>query len=104
MHDRLSGLSAFAVDRLFGRMGLRRTPADPIVRSIGTADLKEALDKGVSDFVPFLDLLAEPLYLVSLSIIYAILSICLISGGLPLLFPLLSGFALVGFFAVRYAA
>ena len=56
------------------------TPADPIVRSIGTADLKEALDKGVSDFVPFLDLLAEPLYLVSLSIIYAILSICLITN------------------------
>ena len=75
------------------------TPADPIVRSIGTADLKEALDKGVSDFVPFLDLLAEPLYLVSLSIIYAILSICLISSGLPLLFPLLAGFALVGPFA-----
>ena len=39
---------------------------------------------------------AEPLFLVSLSIIFTIISVCLISGGLPLLFPLMSGFALVG--------
>ena len=46
-----------------------------------------------------LDLWAEPLFLVSLSIILTIISVCFISGGLPLLFPLMSGFALVGPFA-----
>ena len=75
------------------------TPAYPTVRSVGPAELKDALAKGGADFLPILDFFAEPLYLVSLSIIYAILSICLISSGLPLLFPLLSGFALVGPFA-----
>ena len=74
-------------------------PAYPTVRRVGPADLKDALAKGITDFLPILDFLAQPLYLVSLSIIYAILSICLFSSGLPLLFPLLSGFALVGPFA-----
>jgi hypothetical protein len=40
---------------------------------------------------------AQPLYLVSL--IYAIISICLISSGLSLLFPFISGFALLRLFA-----
>jgi len=75
------------------------TPAYPIVRSVGQADLKDALAKSVNDFLPMLDLWAEPLFLVSLSIILTIISVCLISGGLPLLFPLMSGFALVGPFA-----
>jgi len=79
--------------------GQDTAPDYPIVRKIGPADLKDALDKGINDFLPSLDFLEQPLYLVSLSIIYAILSICLLSGGLPLLFPLLSGFALVGPFA-----
>ena len=79
--------------------GRDATPAYPIVGRVGPADLKDALAKGVKDFLPTVDLLGEPLYLVSLSIIYVILSICLISSGLPLLFPLLSGFALVGPFA-----
>jgi hypothetical protein len=62
--------------------GRDATPAYPIVGRVGPADLKDALAKGVKDFLPTLDLLAEPLYLVSLSIIYVILSICLISRGL----------------------
>ena len=70
-----------------------------IVRKIGLADLKDALAEGVNDFLPFLDFMSDPLYLVSLSILYATIPICLISGGLQLLFPLLSGFALVGSFA-----
>jgi uncharacterized membrane protein len=69
------------------------------VRSVGQADLTDALAKSVNDFLPMLDLWAEPLFLVSLSIILTIISVCLISGGLPLLFPLMSGFALVGPFA-----
>ncbi|HEY8008611.1 MAG TPA: DUF2189 domain-containing protein, partial [Methylocella sp.] len=80
-------------------VGPDTTPAYSVVRKIGPADLKEALTKGVNDFLPFLDLLVQPLFLVSLSIIYAIISICLISSDLQLLFPLMSGFALVGPFA-----
>ena len=75
------------------------TPAYPIVGRVGPADLKDALAKGVTDFLPILDFLAQPLYLVSLSMIYAIICIVLISADLPLLFPLMSGFALVGPFA-----
>jgi len=44
------------------------TPAYPIVRSVGQADLTDALAKSVNDFLPMLDLWAEPLFLVSLSI------------------------------------
>ncbi len=75
---------------------LNTAQADPVIRRIGPADLRESLAKGVNDFLPTLDLLAEPLVLVSLSIVLASISICLISGGFPLVFPLMSGFALVG--------
>jgi uncharacterized membrane protein len=71
-------------------------PAFAAVRRIGPADVKDAMSKGVKDFLPTLDLLAEPLLLVPLSIAFAIIPICLISSGLPLVFPLMSGFALVG--------
>ena len=80
-------------------LGRDATSAYPVVRKIAPADLKGALTKGVNDFLPILDFVDEPLYFVSLGIIYAIIPLCLISGGLPLLFPLLSGFALVGPFA-----
>jgi uncharacterized membrane protein len=80
-------------------VGPNATPAYSVVRKIGPADVKDALTKGVDDFLPFLDFLAQPLYLVSLSIIYATISIGLLSSDLPLLFPLMSGFALVGPFA-----
>jgi uncharacterized membrane protein len=59
------------------------TPAYPIVRKIGPADLKDALAKGVDDFW------AMPTSLVFL----------LAGFALPLLFPLMAGFALVGPFA-----
>ena len=77
-------------------VGQDATPADPGVRRVGQADIKDVLAKGAKDFLPTLDLLHEPLLLVALSITLAIISMCLISGGLQLLFPLLSGFALVG--------
>lgn len=72
-------------------------PAYSAVRRIGPADLKDALTKGVNDFSPILDFLGEPLPLVVLlGIIYPIICIYLIGAGPPLLFPLMSGFALVG--------
>jgi len=77
-------------------VGPDATPADPGVRRVGQADIKDVLAKGAKDFLPTLDLLHEPLLLVALSITLAIISMCLISGGLQWLFPLLSGFALVG--------
>jgi uncharacterized membrane protein len=72
------------------------TPAYPVVRRVGPADLKGALTKGINDFLPILDFLAEPLFLVLFSITYAIICICLIEAGLPLLFPFMSGLALIG--------
>ena len=69
------------------------TPAYPIVRKIGPADLKDALAKGIDDF------LAMPSSLVFLGLIYPIVGMCLAGFALPLLFPLMSGFALVGPFA-----
>ena len=75
---------------------LDAVPAYPVERRVGPADAKDALAKGINDFFPALDLLAEPLLLVPLSITFAIIPIYLISSGLPLLFPLMSGFALVG--------
>ncbi len=70
------------------------TPVYPSVRKIGPADLKDALAKGVEDF------LTMPSSLVFLGLIYPIVGIGLLaSSPLPLLFPLMSGFALVGPFA-----
>ena len=71
-------------------------PANSVVRRIEPADLKDALTKGVNDFLPIYDSLTEPLYVVLLGIFYPIICINFIGAGLPLLFPLMSGFALVG--------
>src|ERR1700731_946513 len=65
----------------------------PVVRKIGLADLKDALAKGIDDFW------AIPTSLVFLGLIYPIVGLCLAGYALPLLFPLMSGFALVGPFA-----
>ncbi len=75
-------------------VGPDSTPAYPGVRKIGSADLKDALAKGIEDF------LTMPSSLVFLGLIYPIVGIGLFaSSPLPLLFPLMSGFALVGPFA-----
>jgi len=74
-------------------------PAYSAVRRVGPADLKDALTKGVNDFLPILDFLGKPLFTVLFSMIYAIVCISLIfliGAGQPVLFPLMSGFALVG--------
>jgi uncharacterized membrane protein len=71
------------------------TPAHIPVRKISVADLKEALAKGVDDFM------AMPTHLVFLGLIYPLFGLGLgaltfSSNALPLLFPLVSGFALIG--------
>jgi uncharacterized membrane protein len=71
-------------------------PAYPVVRSVRPADVQDALTRGANDFLPILDFLADPLVTVSFSTICAIFCIFLISTDLPLLFPLMSGFALIG--------
>lgn len=78
--------------------GAGDSPAHPVVRKISPADLKEALAKGFDDFW------AMPSHLVFLGLIYPIVGVCLAAltftnHALPLLYPLASGFALIGPFA-----
>jgi uncharacterized membrane protein len=66
----------------------------PAVRKIGLADIRDALAKGVDDF------LTMPSHLVFLCLIYPIVGACLAAtNALFLLYPLASGFALIGPFA-----
>jgi uncharacterized membrane protein len=70
----------------------------PVVQSIGLRDLRDALAKGLDDFQ------AMPTHVVFLSLIYPIVGIALGSATfgydvIPLLFPLIAGFALIGPFA-----
>lgn len=69
-------------------------PDHPNVRRIGPPDLKYALAKGREDF------LTMPTALFFLALIYPIVGIGLVVGSpLPLIFPLMSGFTLIGPFA-----
>ncbi|TIX46381.1 MAG: DUF2189 domain-containing protein, partial [Mesorhizobium sp.] len=68
------------------------------IRKIGVSDLFDALRRGVDDFM------VKPSHIVFLCLIYPIAGVVLAvwtSGNntLPLLFPLVSGFALIGPFA-----
>ncbi len=72
--------------------------AQPIIRKIGIADLKDALARGLDDFK------AMPSHAIFLCLIYPIVGLVLfrVAVGydvLPLLFPLAAGFALIGPFA-----
>ena len=65
------------------------------VRTIGTADLRDALARGLADFR------VQPTHLIILCVIYPIVGLFLarLTFGyeiLPVLFPLVSGFALIG--------
>lgn len=76
-------------------LGAGVSPAQPSIRRIGLADLREVLAKGIDDFY------AMPTHAVFLCIIYPVVGLVLarLAFGysiLPLLFPLASGFALVG--------
>jgi uncharacterized membrane protein len=67
----------------------------PAVRTIGLADLKDALSKGLDDFR------AMPTHVIFLSVIYPIVGVALGAATfgydvIPLLFPLAAGFALIG--------
>jgi uncharacterized membrane protein len=78
--------------------GADTIPVYPVVRKIRPADLRDALVKGLADFW------AMPSHLVFLGLIYPVLGVCLAAlsfsnNALPLLYPLISGFALVGPFA-----
>jgi len=71
---------------------------EPAVHRIGLADLKEAVSKGYDDFN------AMPTHAIFLGIIYAVLGLILfrLAFGydvLPLVYPILTGFLLVGPFA-----
>ncbi len=68
------------------------------VRQIGVADLFDALRKGWADFM------AKPSHIIFLGLIYPVAGLLLAqlsvsNNVLPLLFPLLAGFALIGPFA-----
>ena len=68
------------------------------MRSIGPADLRDALAKGVDDFR------AMPTHVIFLCLIYPIVGLALGSATfgydvVPLLYPLAAGFALIGPFA-----
>lgn len=78
--------------------GGREAAVAPEIRKIGFADLKEALAKGLDDFR------AMPSHFAFLIVIYFVIGALLYpatSGQnvLPLVFPLLAGYALVGPFA-----
>ncbi len=76
-------------------LGAGTTPAQLSIRHIGLADLKDALAKGVDDFS------AMPTHAMFLCVVYPIIGLVLarLAFGysiLPLIYPLASGFALVG--------
>ncbi len=65
------------------------------IREIGTADLRDALARGLSDFME------QPTHLIFLCAIYPVVGLFvarLVAGYevLPLLFPLVAGFSLIG--------
>jgi uncharacterized membrane protein len=77
---------------------LNVSTAYPDIKKISTGDLKEALAKGYADFV------AAPTYSIFLVIIYPIAGLILLRltfgyDMLPVIFPLVAGFALLGPFA-----
>ncbi|HUL89524.1 MAG TPA: DUF2189 domain-containing protein [Pseudolabrys sp.] len=76
-------------------VGAGTHPSRPAIRKIGVADLGDALTRGIDDFY------AMPTHAMFLCIIYPIVGFVLarLAFGysvLPLLYPLASGFALVG--------
>ncbi len=78
--------------------GAADTAAQPVVRTIGPADLRDALAKGFADFS------AMPSHAIFLCVIYPLggLVLARLAFGydvLPMLFPLIAGFALIGPFA-----
>ncbi len=78
--------------------GGAEVPVFPVVRKISFADLGQALAKGFDDFR------AMPSHLVFLAVVYIVIGVFLYpstsgQNALPLLFPILAGYALIGPFA-----
>ena len=76
-------------------VGAGTRPAQPAIRKISVSDLRDAFAKGIDDFY------AMPTHAMFLCIVYPIVGFVLarLAFGysvLPLLYPLASGFALVG--------
>jgi uncharacterized membrane protein len=72
-----------------------RTAAEPVVQSIGTQDLRAALRLGLADFTALRTdvIVAGLLYpVIGAALIFAAFN----SNALPLIFPLISGFLLIG--------
>ena len=83
---------------LHAMIGAGESRAEPQVRQINFADLKDAVLMGVNDF------LSMPSHVIFLAIIYPLVGLFLarLTFGydvLPLLFPLVAGYALIGPFA-----
>jgi uncharacterized membrane protein len=78
--------------------GSSEATTPPIVHKVGLNDIRESLRKGLDDF------LAMPSHVVFLGLVYPIAGICIFiltseENALPLIYPLISGFALIGPFA-----
>lgn len=78
--------------------GAADTPEHVGVRKIGISDLFDALRRGFDDFM------VKPSHVVFIAVIYPIIGVVLAAwtsgaNALPMLFPLMSGFALLGPFA-----
>ena len=70
-------------------------PGEPAVRRIGLEDLRQVITKGIDDFK------AMPTHAIFLAILYPVLGLILMRLAfgydvLPLVYPLLAGFALLG--------
>ncbi|HEX8166696.1 MAG TPA: DUF2189 domain-containing protein [Beijerinckiaceae bacterium] len=75
--------------------GADESATPPVVHDIGAEELKDALRKGLEDFKEM------PTHLAFIGLIYPVLGICLAAltfsnNAWPLIFPLVSGFALLG--------
>ena len=71
------------------------SPAQPVIHKTSVADLKDVLARGLGDFD------AYPTHLVFLYLIYPVVGLILVRAAagydmLPLVFPLMSGFTLIG--------
>jgi uncharacterized membrane protein len=78
--------------------GAGEHPAHIVVRRIGLNDLRDAVMRGLEDFW------AMPSQVAFIGLLYPIVGVVLVmatsdQNGLPLLYPLVSGFALIGPFA-----
>lgn len=98
-HVKLMALAVKSAGHAFLHAEVDLNISLPAVRGITVSDLKDVLIKGVSDFASYrTDLIFICLIYPLAGLVLARLT--LNCGMLPLLFPLVSGFALVGRYAM----